>query len=91
MGAQLIPVLTLVLKVDIHYAIRTSLVSVIATSSGAAAAYVKEGISNIRLGIFLELAATIEAIGGIFSSLCCHVFCSGNPWLIIGFLLGYLG
>src|SRR3954465_6070424 len=65
-GVVLIPVLTLIFKVDIHYAIGTSLISVIATSSGAAAAYVREGISNIRLGIFLELATTIGAISGAF-------------------------
>lgn len=63
-GVVLIPLLTLVFKVDIHYAIGTSLISVIATSSGAAAAYVKEGITNIRLGMFLELATTIGAITG---------------------------
>lgn len=63
-GVVLIPLLTLVFKVDIHYAIGTSLISVIATSSGAAAAYVKEGITNIRLGMFLELATTIGAIAG---------------------------
>src|ERR1700733_6678190 len=62
-GVVLIPLLTLVFKVDIHYAIGTSLISVIATSSGAAAAYVREGITNIRLGMFLELA-TAGAIGG---------------------------
>jgi uncharacterized membrane protein YfcA len=65
-GVVLIPVLTLLFKVDIHYAIGTSLISVIATSSGAAAAYVREGISNIRLGIFLELATTVGAITGAF-------------------------
>lgn len=65
-GVVLIPVLTLVFKVDIHYAIGTSLIGVIATSSGAAAAYVREGISNIRLGIFLELATTLGAISGAF-------------------------
>jgi uncharacterized membrane protein YfcA len=65
-GVVLIPVLTLIFKVNIHYAIGTSLISVIATSSGAAAAYVKEGISNIRLGIFLELATTLGAITGAF-------------------------
>jgi uncharacterized protein len=65
-GVVLIPLLTLVFKVDIHYAIGTSLISVIATSSGAAAAYVKEGITNIRLGMFLELATTFGAIGGAF-------------------------
>jgi uncharacterized protein len=63
-GVVIIPLLTLVFRVDIHYAIGTSLVSVIATSSGAAAAYVKEGITNIRLGMFLELATTAGAIAG---------------------------
>ena len=63
-GVVIIPLLTLVFKVDIHYAIGASLVSVIATSSGAAAAYVKEGITNIRLGMFLELATTAGAIVG---------------------------
>jgi uncharacterized membrane protein YfcA len=65
-GVVLIPLLTLVFKVDIHYAIGTSLISVIATSSGAAAAYVKEGITNMRLGMFLELATTTGAISGAF-------------------------
>lgn len=63
-GVVIIPLLTLVFKVDIHYAIGTSLVSVIATSSGAAAAYVREGITNIRLGMFLELATTAGAVAG---------------------------
>src|SRR6201991_3269444 len=63
-GVVLIPLLTLVFKVNIQYAIGTSLVSVIATSSGAAAAFVREGITNIRLGMFLELATTLGAIGG---------------------------
>jgi len=47
-----------------HYAIGASLVSVIATSSGAAAAYVKEGYSNIRIGMFLEMATTVGALSG---------------------------
>ena len=63
-GVVLVPLLTLVFKVDIHYAIGTSLVAVIATSSGAAAAYVKEGITNIRLGMFLEIATTLGALAG---------------------------
>jgi uncharacterized membrane protein YfcA len=50
--------------VDIHYAIGASLVSVIATSSGAGAAYVKEGFSNIRVGMFLEMATTLGALIG---------------------------
>lgn len=63
-GFIIIPLLTLILHVDIHYAIGASLVSVIATSSGSAAAYVKEGITNIRLGMFLEIATTTGALTG---------------------------
>jgi len=63
-GVVIIPLLTLVLNVNIHYAIGASLISVIATSSGSAAAYVKEGITNIRLGMFLEIATTIGAMLG---------------------------
>ncbi len=63
-GVVIIPMLTLLFNVDIHYAIGASLVSVIATSSGAAAAYVKEGISNIRIGMFLEIATTAGAVAG---------------------------
>jgi len=55
-GIVIVPLLTLVFGVDIRYAIGASLVSVIATSSGAAAAYVREGYSNIRIGMFLEIA-----------------------------------
>jgi hypothetical protein len=65
-GVVLVPLLTLLFKVDIRYAIGASLVSVIATSSGAAAAYVKEGFSNIRIGMFLEIATTLGAIVGAF-------------------------
>lgn len=65
-GIVVVPALTLLFGVDIHYAIGASLVSVIATSSGAAAAYVKEGIANIRLGLFLEIATTLGAIAGAF-------------------------
>src|ERR1700753_3175350 len=63
-GFIIIPLLTLILHVDIHYAIGASLVSVIATSSGSAAAYVREGITNMRLGMFLEIATTIGAMCG---------------------------
>lgn len=63
-GIVIIPLLTLVFGVDIRYAIGASLVSVIATSSGAAAAYVKEGYSNIRVGMFLEVATTFGALFG---------------------------
>ncbi len=63
-GVIVIPLLTLGLGIDIRYAIGASLVSVIATSSGAAAAYVREGFSNIRIGMFLEVATTLGALGG---------------------------
>jgi len=65
-GVVLVPLLTIFFKVDIRYAIGASLVSVIATSSGAAAAYVKEGFSNIRIGMFLEIATTLGALAGAF-------------------------
>ncbi len=63
-GVVVTPVLTTLLGVDLHYAIGASLVSVIATSSGAAAAYVREGFSNIRAGMFLEIATTLGAVAG---------------------------
>jgi len=63
-GIIITPVLTLALGVDIRYAIGATLVSVIATSSGAAAAYVREGFSNIRIGMFLEIATTLGAVAG---------------------------
>jgi uncharacterized membrane protein YfcA len=65
-GVVIIPVLTLLFGVDIRYAMGASLVSVIATSSGAAVAYVREGLSNIRIGMFLEIATTLGAIFGAF-------------------------
>ena len=63
-GILIVPVLTLLFGVDIHYAVGASLISVIATSSGAAAAYVKEGFANIRLGLFFEIATTLGAVSG---------------------------
>lgn len=63
-GVVIVPLLTAVFGVDIRYAIGASLVSVIATSSGAASAYIKEGYTNLRLGMFLEVATTIGALVG---------------------------
>ncbi len=63
-GVVIVPILTLFIGTDIRYAIGASLVSVIATSSGAAAAYVEEGFSNIRIGMFLEMATTLGALFG---------------------------
>ena len=65
-GVVIVPVLTLLFHVDIRYAIGASLVSVIATSSGAAAAYVREGFSNVRIGMFLEIATTLGALVGAY-------------------------
>jgi uncharacterized protein len=65
-GVVVTPALTLLLGVDIRYAIGASLVSVIATSSGAAAAFVREGFSNIRIGMFLEIATTLGALAGAY-------------------------
>ncbi len=63
-GVIVVPMLTVLFGVDIHFAAGASLISVIATSSGAASAYVKEGYSNIRIGMFLEIATTIGAVIG---------------------------
>ncbi|HEV7732126.1 MAG TPA: sulfite exporter TauE/SafE family protein [Candidatus Binatia bacterium] len=63
-GVVLVPLLTLGFGVDLRYAIGASLVSVIATSSAAAASYVRDGYSNVRVGMFLEVATTIGAVVG---------------------------
>ncbi|MCL4545915.1 MAG: sulfite exporter TauE/SafE family protein [Chloroflexi bacterium] len=63
-GVLIVPLLTVGFGVDIHYAIGASIVSVIATSSGAAAAYVRDEITNLRVGMFLEIATTSGAIVG---------------------------
>ena len=80
------PLLTLLLGVDIHYAIGAALVSVIATSSGAAAACVKEGFSNIRIGMFMEIATTTGAVLG--GSLALHIPTSAIA-VIFGLILLY--
>jgi len=65
-GVVVTPVLTLLFGVDLRYAMGASLVSVIATSSAAASAFLKEGFSNIRIGMFLEIATTLGAVIGAF-------------------------
>ena len=65
-GIVIIPVLTLIFGLPIADAIGASIVSVIATSSGAAVAYVRDGLSNIRIGMFLEMATTTGAISGAY-------------------------
>jgi uncharacterized protein len=85
-GVVIVPMLTLLFHVDIRYAIGASLVSVIATSSGAAAAYVREGYSNIRIGMFLETATTVGAIVGAVIAL--HVS-GGAIAIVFGLVLLY--
>jgi uncharacterized protein len=65
-GVVIVPALALLFHVDLRYAIGASLISVIATSSGAAVAYVREGFSNVRIGMFLEVATTVGAVGGAY-------------------------
>lgn len=67
-GIIITPALTVFFGIDIKYAIGASIVSVIATSSGAAVAYVRDKITNIRVGMFLEIATTTGAITGAFVS-----------------------
>ncbi|MEW6093953.1 MAG: sulfite exporter TauE/SafE family protein [Chloroflexota bacterium] len=85
-GIIVIPVLTLLFKIDIHYAIGASIVSVIATSSGAAAAYVRERMTNLRVAMVLELATVSGALTGAYLAGVLSV-----RWLYItfGLILGY--
>ena len=62
-GVILIPVLTL-FGMDIKYAIAVSIVSVIATSSGSASAYVRDRITNLKVGMFLEMFTIVGALAG---------------------------
>jgi uncharacterized protein len=85
-GVVIVPLLTLVFGVDIRYAIGASLVSVIATSSGAAAAYLREGYSNMRVGMFLEIATTVGAVSGAFLAGYLHTSIIG---IVFGVVLLY--
>ncbi|CEP69394.1 Transmembrane protein TauE like [Moorella glycerini] len=85
-GIIIIPLLTLVFGIDIRYAIGASIVSVIATSSGAAAAYIRDRITNIRIGMFLEMATTTGAIVGAFMA---GLISSRLLYFIFAFVMGY--
>jgi uncharacterized membrane protein YfcA len=65
-GVVIVPFLTSVFSVDIRYAVGASLVSVIATSAGSASTYIQQGYTNLRLGMFLEVATVMGALGGAF-------------------------
>lgn len=78
-GVFLIPFMTLVLGIDIKVAVATSLVGVIATSTGAASVYVRDHLTNLRLGMFLEVATTFGALAGAFIA----VFIDRNALFVI--------
>ncbi len=63
-GVVIVPVLTILFGVDIHFAIGASIVAIIGTSSGAASTYVRDKMTNLRVGMFLELGSTAGAITG---------------------------
>jgi uncharacterized membrane protein YfcA len=63
-GIIIIPLLTLGLGYDMKYAIGAGLISVIGTSTGGALRYMKEGISNVKIGLFLVVATTFGAVCG---------------------------
>lgn len=67
-GIIVVPVLTLVYHIDIRYAIAASLISIVATSSGAAASYLKDSLTNLRLAVFLEVGTVSGAIVGFLIS-----------------------
>ncbi len=85
-GIIVVPALTLLLHVDIRFAIGASIVSVIATSSGAAAAYVRERMTNMRVAMFLELATTSGAITGAYLA---GLVSTGWLYILFGLIMGY--
>lgn len=85
-GIIIVPALTLYLGVDIRHAIGASVISVIATSSGAAIAFLRDRITNLRLGMFLNLATTLGALAGAFAM---DLVEPRWLFLLFGLLLGY--
>jgi len=85
-GLIVIPALTLLLHIDIRLAIGASIVSVIATSSGAAAAYVRDRMANIRVAMFLELGTTLGGITGAYIAGIVH---PRFLFILFGLILGY--
>lgn len=83
-GILVIPALTILFGVDIRLAIGASIVSVIATSSGAAAAYVRDRMTDMRIGMFLELATTSGAVAG---ALLAAVVAPALLYVLLGLIL----
>mgnify|MGYP001008916385 FL=1 len=80
-GIIITPALTILFGIDIKYAIGASIVAVIATSSGSAIAFVKDRVSNMRVGMLLEVFTTAGGVvgalmAGIFSSKLLYIFFS---------------
>ena len=84
-GIVIVPMLSLLYGIDIRYAIGASIISVIATSSGAAAAYVREHLTNLRAAMLLELGTTTGAISGAFLAGILH---SQRLFVIFGIVMG---
>ncbi len=83
-GILVVPALTILFGIDIRLAVGASIVSVIATSSGAAAAYVRDGMTDMRVGMFLELATTTGAVAG---ALLAAVVAPGALYILLGLVL----
>ena len=85
-GIIVVPALTLLLGVHIRYAIGASIVAVMATSSGAAAAYVRERMTNLRVAMFLEMGTTAGALTGAYLA---GVLAGRWLYVIFGVMMGY--
>ena len=83
-GLVLVPALVLLFGVDVHLAIAASLVSVIATSCGTAASQVEEGLTDLRVGMFLEIATSIGGLAGALVAV--TVLASHDQVLLLAFI-----
>ena len=85
-GVLIIPFLTLVEGVPVPLAVGASVVSVVATSSASAATYVQDRLTNLRLGMFLEIGTVAGAITGAFVA----VYLSASAlFILFGLILLY--
>ena len=85
-GIVVVPALTLLFGIDIREAVAASIVAVIATSCGAGAAYVRERVTNLRLGMLLEITTVLGALSGAWLTL----FVSGRGlFLLFGVVMTY--
>lgn len=89
-GVIIIPTLVLLFHVNIHYAMGASLISVMATSSGSAAAYLREGYTNLRIGMFLETAAVAGAFTGALMTIIVSKLFLTLVFCLVLFLSAYL-